>query len=95
MSMQQGGLAKLTEETGELQQVVGKLLQYPYHQTPGYPGIHPDGTHLRTRLLDEMADVYAALDFVIEKLELDKQQIESRRNAKRILFRTWDAEKYT
>jgi NTP pyrophosphatase (non-canonical NTP hydrolase) len=52
------GLAKLAEECGELQQVIGKIMAYP-------DGEHPDGAgDLAQRLQDEMADVVAAVRFV-------------------------------
>lgn len=51
------GLAKLVEETGELQQVLGKLLQ-----VEGDAARHWDGD-LRPRLVEELADAKAALDF--------------------------------
>jgi NTP pyrophosphatase (non-canonical NTP hydrolase) len=94
--MQQNGLAKLTEESGELQQVIGKMLQYPELQTDVGNNIikpyHPDGTHLRTRLEEEMGDVFAAMVFVIRKLQLDQQTIETHSEYKLALFIKWDTE---
>jgi NTP pyrophosphatase (non-canonical NTP hydrolase) len=55
------GLAKLAEECGELLQVIGKLAAYPDG------GDHPDGQGpLRQRLEDELADVSAAMEFVLQ-----------------------------
>ena len=51
------GLSKLSEECGELIQVIGKIAAYP--DSP-----HPDGSDLRQRLMEEMADVAAAIEFV-------------------------------
>jgi len=53
------GTSKLIEEMGELAQVLGKLL--------GNNGEaqHWDGTDLRERLVEELADVRAALMFFI------------------------------
>ena len=53
------GLAKLVEEAGELLQVAGKLMAYPYDS------FHPDGTNLHTRLQEELADLQAAINFVV------------------------------
>src|SRR4051794_29113503 len=54
------GLAKLVEELGELQQVLGKLMAYP-------GGDHPDGgPPLEIRVMTEAGDVMAALDFLFE-----------------------------
>ena len=92
MPMNQNGLGKLAEECGEVIQVVGKLIQYPLHQLIGsFP--HPDGTYLRERLEDELADVLAAISFVIEKLNLRSQTISKRKHEKLELFRKWDKEK--
>ena len=53
------GASKLIEEMGELQQVLGKLLG-----TAGETK-HWDGSDLKERLKEEMADVMAALAFFI------------------------------
>ncbi len=97
MAMQQNGLAKLTEELGELQQVIGrlqqvigKMLQYPELQLTD--GEHPDGTVLRRRFEEELADVEAAATFVAAKLKLDVSAIKSRAAMKRARFQQWDAE---
>jgi NTP pyrophosphatase (non-canonical NTP hydrolase) len=90
--MQQCGLAKLIEEAGEVMQVAGKLVQYPYHQTRGYPGLHPDGSHLRTRLEQEVADVMAASLFVQEQMGLNRAEIGERITEKLALFRQWAKE---
>lgn len=83
MAMAQNGLAKLTEELGELGQVVGKMLAYP-------DGNHPDGgPPLRTRLEDETADVIAACMFVIEALKLDGSYVHERVEKKLSRFRKW------
>lgn len=92
MPMQQNGLAKLIEEMGEALQVAGKLTQYPHHQAPLYPGIHPDGTHLRTRLEEELGDVLGILQFVTNKMQLDYNVMINRADAKIKLFAEWDKE---
>lgn len=87
MPMQNQGRAKLTEECGELLQVLGKIMQYPNTDE------HPDGKgSLRIRLQEEMADVYAALEFVALKMKLDHNQIDSRKHEKLTLFWKWDSE---
>lgn len=80
------GLAKLLEESGELQQVIGKLVAYP-------DGAHPDGTNLTDRLHDEIADVLAACSFVIESNKaLDAGRIDTRFLRKLARFRGWHAQ---
>jgi len=91
MPMQHNGLAKLSEESGELLQVAGKMLQYPLLQTAGNM-THPDGTNLRATMQEEMGDLMAALDFVRVKLELDQQAIIDRWQSKLRLFQQWDSE---
>lgn len=98
MAMKHNGLSKLSEESGELhvalgkmQQTIGKMLQYPQLQT-AVNVTHPDGTHLRECLQNEMGDVMAALDFVRVKLELDQQAIIDRWQRKLALFNGWDLE---
>lgn len=53
------GLSKLIEELGELQQVCGKLI--------GSEGsLHHWSGNLREKFIEEIGDVFAALDFFIE-----------------------------
>lgn len=77
------GLSKLIEELGEVAQVAGKLIA-----TGGEPG-HWDGTNLRTRLEDELADLEAAIAFVLEHNDLDADRVAERRAAKLRQFRDW------
>ena len=92
MAMTNNGLSKLTEEAGEMLQIVGKLLQYPKLQlTTDDRLLHPDGSNLRHRLQEEMADVIAAMEFVSNKLQLDTEAIDKRACEKVERFRQWDA----
>jgi NTP pyrophosphatase (non-canonical NTP hydrolase) len=78
------GLAKLAEEMGELQQVVGKKLAYFTTDE------HPDGgPPLSERLHDEIADVIAACMFVAQTLGLDVDSIAERSSKKLKLFEKW------
>jgi NTP pyrophosphatase (non-canonical NTP hydrolase) len=77
------GISKLVEELGEVAQVAGKLIA-----TGGRPA-HWDGTNLRVRLEDELADLEAAIAFVIQRNGLDADRIAERREAKLRLFREW------
>lgn len=82
------GLAKLAEECGELQQVIGKLLAYP-------TGPHPDGGDpLTRRLEDEMADVAAAIDFLVGASNglLFGARMRARQTAKYERFTGWHQE---
>lgn len=81
------GLSKLNEECGEVVQVVGKLMQ-----TGGNPE-HWSG-NLRTMLMDEIADVLAAINFVVENnLTYEEiQQIAERTRVKAEKFDTWHKE---
>lgn len=74
------GLSKVTEEAGEVQQVIGKLLG------TGGEEEHWDGSNLRKRLTEEVADVLAACDFVVMMNDLD---VAYRRKTKLALFMKW------
>lgn len=73
------GVAKLIEECGELQQVLGKRLAYWTTDQ------HPDGTNLVQRLEQEMGDV-------IEQTGLSWQTIMARRDEKLRTYERWDRE---
>lgn len=86
MPMTHKGLTKLVEECGELIQVAAKKIQYPDEQ-------HPDGKGcLLDRLEDELSDVLAAIDFVMDTLRLDRVSVDTRRGKKLAQFQNWDAE---
>jgi len=80
MATKTGGLIKLTEECGELVQACCKIL------------INPDGisaTRLQD-LEDEIADVLAAIEYVIEVKQLDKEKIGDRKAIKILNHKKWD-----
>lgn len=79
-----GGIAKLIEECGELQQDLGKFLTYGM-------GEHPDGKGpLKERIENEIADVLAAAEIVRMKHQLDGGRINKRAADKIALFLEWD-----
>lgn len=81
------GLVKLSEECGELQQIIAKKLAY--YTTD----VHPDGKgSLKERLEDEIADVIAASLLVGELHGLDALRMGNRVNAKLALFNQWQAQ---
>jgi len=80
------GISKLIEEAGEVQQVCGKLLG------TGGAEEHWDGSNLRTRLEDEIADLTAACAFVRIHNKLDIDRIEARAKEKLRLFKQWHEE---
>lgn len=87
MVMRNQGRAKLTEECGEMLQVIGKIDQYPDTDE------HPDGEgSLRRRLEVEMADLLASCSFVIRKMNLDTDFIKRRAESKLALYEQWDQE---
>jgi NTP pyrophosphatase (non-canonical NTP hydrolase) len=80
------GISKLVEEAGEVIQVCGKLMG-----TNGEVE-HWDGSNLRQRLEEEIGDVLAAVDFVLEQNPgLNATGIAKRRASKLELFRQWQA----
>jgi NTP pyrophosphatase (non-canonical NTP hydrolase) len=77
------GISKLVEELGEVAQVAGKLI------ATGGAAEHWDGTNLRVRLEDELADLEASIAFVIRRNQLDSGRMAERRDAKLRLFNDW------
>lgn len=79
------GLGKLVEECGELTQVAGKILGL------GHAGAHWDGTVLADKLIEEIGDVAAAIDFFVQENLSDDERLEvlNRREAKIELFERW------
>jgi len=84
--MSNGGLDKLNEECGEVVQVIGK-----YHGMGGVLGDHWDGSNLKVRLEEELADMMAAARFAALKHGLDEQRINQRFEMKLAQFKRWDA----
>lgn len=80
------GLSKLIEEQGEVAQVIGKLM--------GTQGVeqHWDGTNLRERITDEIGDVLAAIQFVVDHCDLNAHRVAMRAEHKRDLFEKWHRE---
>ncbi len=81
------GMSKLIEEMGELGQVLGKIMG------TGGEAKHWDGSNLRERVVEELADVYAAvLFFVTQNLTHEERVVWSNRvGAKLVLFNKWHA----
>ena len=84
MPLDKRGLTKVAEECGELTQIAMKKSAYMDSD------IHPDGQgSLRLRLQDEIADVLAICEFVINEWGLDCSAIDLRKEAKRARFEKW------
>lgn len=82
--MESNGLVKLAEECGELIQAAMKKIA-----RSGGENIHWDGSNLKERLEDEIADVRAACSFVAKHFELDYNRMADRYDRKRDLFEYW------
>lgn len=82
------GLAKLTEECGELLQVLGKIVG------SGGGGEYADGTvyDVQSRLIEEMGDVTAAMRFFAEHNDLNLLAIRNRSTSKYHVFSRWRRE---
>lgn len=78
------GLSKLIEECGEVTQVCGKIIG------TGGELQHWDGTDLKVRLEEELADLCAAMSFIIETNNLSMSFIVSRKFNKVKLFNEWN-----
>lgn len=77
------GLGKIQEECGELIQVAAKKSAFMDRE------IHPDGSNMKARIEEEIADVKAAIRMVEINLDLDLQAIEARALKKFQIFMAW------
>ena len=77
------GFSKFIEETGEANQVIGKV------QGLGHFGIHWDGQNLEVSLEKELGDVLASIDFLVERNHLNRHSIKRRRELKKARFDQW------
>lgn len=78
------GVAKLAEECGEVLQIIGKLI------ATGGRTDHWSGLDLGHELEDEMADVTAAIQFILKHNDqLDIDRIHGRVLRKLELFEEW------
>ena len=80
------GLAKVIEECGEVIQAAGKVI------AANGDGRHWDGSDLRQRLEDELADAQAAIAFTIDMNGLDSERMLNRTADKLAMFRQWHRE---
>lgn len=82
------GIAKLNEESGELVQVIGKLMMT--HGKAEYW----NGVDLRVSLVEEMADAAAAIDFVMKHAlsQEERNALIVRLKEKFSLYEKWHAE---
>ncbi len=82
--MDKKGLTKLQEECAELIQISAKKAAYIDTD------IHPDGPKpMSERMIEEMGDVLAAIEFVQEKFGLNKKAIQKRKKQKLEIFKKW------
>jgi NTP pyrophosphatase (non-canonical NTP hydrolase) len=79
------GASRIIEEGGELLQVIGKLIG-----AAGRPE-HWDGSNLPERLVEEIGDTLAALEFFVQVNGLPAQDIARRTTQKVALYRQWHA----
>ncbi|MCE9567938.1 MAG: hypothetical protein K8U57_38550 [Planctomycetes bacterium] len=77
------GIGKLTEEAGEVLQLIGKLIPFP-------DGEHPDGKeNLRDRLTMELYDLRAAIHYFMETNQLWSEEGEANYQEKLRKFNDW------
>lgn len=80
------GLGKVIEECGEVIQAAGKII------AANGDGLHWDGSDLRRRLEDELADAQAAIGFAVDMNGLDSGRMLDRAAGKLAMFRQWHRE---
>lgn len=77
------GIGKLAEECGDVLQIIGKAVPFP-------SGDHPDGKGpVRGRFIEELGDLYAAIDYFCQANQLPESLITSRRRCKLAQFHRW------
>lgn len=83
------GTAKVIEECGELVQVLAKLIAL------GRDGTHWDGSDIRPRVMEEVADVTAALQFFVARnlSPGEERAVHARAEAKEAQFERWHEER--
>jgi NTP pyrophosphatase (non-canonical NTP hydrolase) len=83
------GLAKLSEECGEVVQVIGKIVG-----TGGTMRFRDGQTVDRSRMVDELADLFAAARFVADHALTHQEHdaMNDRIGTKSALFERWRAE---
>lgn len=81
------GISKLVEEMGEVNQIIGKLMA-----THGSVKHWDSEVSLRDRLQEELADLQAALMFVMVVNAFDMEAIDARASEKMRLFAQWHDE---
>lgn len=85
------GISKLIEEMGEVQQVIGRIIQCRYLGQDR----HWDGSSVRNRLLEELADLKAATYLFLTEARMTDKEIEQfdlRYEAKASIFKKWHKE---
>ena len=85
--MSNQGRDKLLEEMGELSQVLAKLNAFPACVSPEV--LHPDGTDLGQRLVEEIADVTAAIELVMMTHSVDQLSVKIRAVEKFQMYLKW------
>jgi NTP pyrophosphatase (non-canonical NTP hydrolase) len=89
MSLPHNGLIKLMEECGELTQVCAKAITADIDKIGDR---HYDGKSIRERLIEELADVRAALTIVESEFQISGHDMHERMESKVKLFRRWQGE---
>ena len=79
-------LAILSEELGEAQQAIGKILRHGYESYN--PVVNTSMTN-RRELERELGDVYAAIEMLITALDVSGYGIEQRMIAKKQSIKKW------
>ncbi len=78
------GLAKLTEEAGELAEITGKLMAFPH-------GPHPSGRDLTAEFIAEAGDVLGTLQYIAAtNNDIDADALEQRAADRLRTLMTWD-----
>lgn len=79
-------LAVLSEELGEVQQVIGKILRFGYESKNP---LEENGKSNREKLEMELGDVVCAVDLMFQEEDIDELEISARAVAKIEKLNKW------
>lgn len=79
-------LAVLSEELGEVQQIIGKILRHGYE---GYNPFDEKKTTNRYLIQVELGDILASIQLMHQEGDIEWQTLEQRKNAKLFKIGKW------
>lgn len=85
ISLEWPGVGKLLEESSEVSQILSKIIGSGGSTISAHNG----NVDLHSKLIEELGDLFAALDFFIEANGLPEEEIKKRAQYKKQLYWAW------